>query len=67
MVLGLLVMSLAWLALIWSLGAVSRRWPQYDEVGGLIVLILLVPFFAIPIAFVFLGWRLGRKLDRRDN
>ena len=59
--------SLAWLALILSLSAVSSRWPQYEGTGGLIVLIVLVPFIAIPLIFVFFGWRMGHKLDLREN
>jgi membrane protein YdbS with pleckstrin-like domain len=67
MIAGFLVMTLAWFALIWSLTAISSRWPQYEGTGGLIVLIVLVPFIAIPLIFVFLGWRMGHKLDLREN
>ena len=67
MIVGFLAMALTWLGLIFSLGVVSSQWPQYEEIGGLIVLILLAPFIAIPIVFLFLGWRLGRKLDLREE
>ena len=67
MLLGLLAMSLAWLGLIISLQVIASRWPQYGEVGGLLALVLLAPFFVVPLVAVMLGWRLGHRWDRPEG
>ena len=59
-------MLVAWVVLIAALHFIGRWWPQYGEVSGSIVFVVMAPFFAIPLVAVYLGWQLGSRWDRQE-